>query len=311
MTDNKSITELIKKRATELGFDDVGIAKATPATVFEARLKSWLANGFHADMAYMEQNTGVRIYPEQFFSSAKSVVVVVMSYNLGEIPSRSKFKVARFAHVADYHYVMKSKLDDLLAFIKHTSPGCDGRISVDAQPVAERYWAVQAGLGFIGQNTMFIHPRLGSFVFLGTLIINTELEYDQPNTQTCLGCGACLQHCPNKAIVAPYVLDARRCISYLTIESKASTGFLPGLTLDNNIFGCDTCNLVCPHNQEIPVANPFNFTLKPEAMDKTDDGWLSLGSNPFKRQFSHSPLRRAGLRGIRRNIEWSLKNKRK
>jgi epoxyqueuosine reductase len=311
MNDIKSITNQIKNRALELGFDDIGVAKAAPAKEFENHLHSWLHKGFHADMAYMQQNTAVRTNPGVFFPGAKSVIVVVVNYNLGEILSQSRFKVARFAHVTDYHHVIKSKLEELLGFVRHAIPESDGQFSVDAQPVAERYWAVQAGLGFIGQNTLFIHPKLGSFVFLGTLIVNAELEYDQPNTQACLGCGACLQRCPNKAIVEPYVVDARRCISYLTIESKAGSKFQEGLTLDNYIFGCDTCNLVCPHNQDIPLANADNFTLKPEASEKTDDDWLALGSNPFKRQFSRSPLRRAGLRGIRRNIEWSLKNKRK
>lgn len=302
MPDKTTITKQIKNYALEIGFDDIGIARSHNSEQVSNTLQKWIKNGYHADMNYMQNNIDLRSNPQLLFPEAKSVIVVILNYNISTPESKSKYKVARFAHLPDYHYIIKEKLTRLLDYIKTLSTDTEGQISVDTLPIAERYWAVQAGLGFLGQNTMFIHPKLGSLNFIGTLITNLELEYDTPNTQKCIGCGKCIEHCPNKALIKPYVLDARLCVSYQTIEMRTQENLEDKVTLENYIFGCDICNLVCPHNREIPPAKPDNFSNRPQIEQLTDSDWQTMGSGKFKRLFSRSPLRRAGLSGIRRNI---------
>lgn len=307
MLEHETISTKIKRQAIALGFDDVGIAKVQNTGKLYEHLESWIQKGYHGSMEYMRNNIETRSKPILYVPEAKSVIVVIVNYYQENIKSKSKYKIAQFAHVQDYHYVLKEKLNQLLSFIVDIEPKTVGKISVDAQPVAERYWAVQAGLGFIGQNTMFIHPKLGSFNFIGSIVTNLELDSDTPSNETCLGCGKCISSCPNGAIVEPYTLDSQRCISYQTIESRSESIFNERIKFENYIFGCDICNLVCPHNENIPLANKNNFAAKPEITNMTDDDWNTLGSSQFKRRFSHSPLRRAGLRGIRRNILWCNK----
>ena len=173
----------------------------------------------------------------------------------------------------------------------------------------ERYWAVQAGLGFIGKNTMFIHPKLGSYVFLGSIITDLYVDTVEPSSEECQGCGKCIAACPNQALVEPYKLDSNKCISYQTIEKNNSDTIDEGIVLNNQIFGCDICNSVCPHNDNVLQSGVFQENKTISML--SDYEWESLGSSQFKRLFSLSPIQRVGLKGIRRNIAYinRLKNK--
>ncbi len=302
MFKDETISAKIKNKALSLGFDDVGVAEAQNSEQLGKRLYSWINKGYHAEMSYMKNNIETRCNPALYLPGAKSIIVVILNYYQGNIQTKSKYKVAQFAHMQDYHYIIKKRLEQLLSYIIQIEPNAKGKISVDAQPVAERYWAVKAGLGFIGQNTMFIHPKLGSFNLIGTIITDIELDYDKSNTETCLSCGKCINSCPNHAIIKPYLLDSRYCISYQTIESRSKLETKNNFKTDNYIFGCDICNLVCPHNNNIIIAKQGNISIKPEIGNMCDNDWQTISSSRFKRLFSHSPIRRAGLGGIRKNI---------
>ena len=295
-----SIVDTIKARALKLGFDDCGIASIHD-TVEDAEIfKAWLSRGYHANMQYMESNIDVRTNPRLYHANAKSVIVVVQNYYQEPLVWSSSYGVAMFARFYDYHYALKDRLEKLLEQIRELYPQLKGTISVDSAPVLERYWAVKAGLGFIGQNTMFIHPKLGSFVFLGTIVVDQWLEPDVPNTDTCQNCGKCIAACPNGALEQSFTLNARKCISYQTIERNNDDLLDVDIDVNNQIFGCDICNMVCPHNQQAVQSTVFKSDKSICLL--TDDEWDNVASSGFKRLFASTPIKRIGVKGIRRNI---------
>jgi epoxyqueuosine reductase len=249
----------LKEQARMLGFDLVGIAPAvSPDGV--SWLRDWLEHGHAGEMKYMERHAAAREHPRAILADVKSVVMVAMNYRTGNAERNTanelpRGRIASYAWGDDYHNVLWERLNRLLEWVQHEAPSCRGRAVVDTAPLLERDFARLAGLGWFGKNTMLLNKRLGSFFFLGALLLDIELPADEPfEANHCGTCTACLEACPTQAFVGPYQLDARRCISYLTIELRQSipAELRPGM--GNWIFGCDICQDVCPWNRKAPLS---------------------------------------------------------
>lgn len=303
----KEWTEAIKRYAQSIGFEDCGIARPVPLDEEARKYEQWLRAGFHGTMHYMEKTFEVRIDPRRLFPSVKSVIVLTHSYFRRE--SKYKInspKIARYAHGQDYHIVLRRKLERLHSFMcQLIGREIEAVYSVDSMPVMERAWAQKAGIGWQGKNTLTITRKAGSFIFLAVMLVDVELEYDKPfETDFCGRCNRCVSACPTGALVMPGLLDANRCISYLTIEYRGEE--LPdGIKQWNDwLFGCDICQEVCPWNRFARETREEAFEPLEPIKEWEWDTWRRLSSNPFKRLFRLSPLRRAGLRGLRRNMKW-------
>lgn len=312
-----AVSQQIRAVARSLGFDLVGIAPVLPPA-HALFFRKWLERGLHGEMAYLARTADARCDPQQVLPGAKSAVVVGLNYApavspVTDDPTRGIF--ARYALGDDYHEVMEHKLQQLLECIRQHFPGCRAKIYVDAGPVLERDLAWRAGLGWFGKNTMLINTRRGSYFFLGEILLDIELEYDHPAFGGCGKCNRCIEACPTGAIVTPYVLDARRCISYLTIELRGAIPEQLRPQLGNRIFGCDICQEVCPFNQPRPHAPlrsapgseprfaPREVTLAPRLIDL-----LRMSEEEFRTAFRHSPVKRAKWRGFRRNVAVAIGN---
>lgn len=301
-TPRYGLARAVKERALELGFDLVGIAPAMPSPHADF-LAQWLSRGFSADMAYLQRDPGRRVDPRSVLASAKSVVSLAVSYYAGEPPAKGPGwgRVARYAWFADYHEVLAEPLRELVGFIRSAAGGAECRAYTDTGPVLERDFAMLAGLGWIGKNTCLINPRAGSWLFLAEVITEAEMEPDPPTQDLCGTCRRCLDACPTGALVAPRCLDARRCISYLTIELKTAVprGMRP--LVGTWIFGCDICQEVCPYNRKpmaarLPSLRP-NFNLSALSLAHV----LTMDEEAFRERFRHTPIRRAKRRGLLRN----------
>jgi epoxyqueuosine reductase len=311
-----SLTEHIKHKAYDLGFDLIGVAPAGRAHRADAYAR-WVEAGHAGDMAYMTRDPQRRQDVTRIVPEARSVVVVGLSHYTFDLPEDikrdpSRGLIARYAWGLDYHEVMTPRLRDLLAFIR-SEAGHDlqSRLYVDTGPVLERDFAERAGLGFTGKNTCLIHPRNGSWLFLGEIVLDLELDYDAPIQG--IGCGTCtrcLAACPTDAFPAPYVLDSRRCISYLTIELKRSIPRDLRPLMGNRIFGCDDCQDVCPWPRRF--AGPTKETaFHPPDFDRAAPKLLDLiqlTNHQFNQRFGGTPIRRARRRGLLRNVAVALGN---
>jgi epoxyqueuosine reductase len=311
----------IKDQAHALGFELVGIASATAADGFD-RLANWLDRGFAGEMAYMHRHREACRHPAAVLPEVRSVVMVGMNYcptgngegGRGKIPLPPPSllllgKVARYAGGADYHDVLRTRLNQLLAWIQGEVPGCRGRGVVDTAPLLERDFARRAGLGWFGKNTMLLNKRLGSFFFLGALLLDLELRPDPPhNTSHCGTCTACLDACPTQAFPSPGVLDARRCISYLTIELRGPMPKELRPLVGDWVFGCDVCQEVCPWNRKAPPASEPAFQPRAdlEVVDLVE--LLGLSEKEFRERFRGTALTRARRRGLLRNAAIALGN---
>lgn len=293
------LEERLKAQAHQIGFDLIGIAPAQPADDFE-RLSEWLARGYAGQMIYMERRHEARRHPQSILPSVRSVIMAASNYNsvLENEPGLNCGRLARYARGPDYHRVMRQRLHALLDWLQTQNPECRGRAVVDTAPLLERDFARRAGLGWIGKNTMLLHPRLGSYFFLGALLIDRELAPDQSfATSHCGTCTACLDACPTDAFPGPGWLDSRRCISYLTIELRGPVPNEMRTGVGDWLFGCDICQEVCPWNRKAPVA-----TLAPLLPPSLDlETILRLSPEDFRSQFSGTALERTGYDGLRRN----------
>ncbi len=300
-------TILIKQKALELGFDRVGIAPAEPPP-HTSFLDQWLSSGFAGKMEYMERYREKRKDPREILPNARSVICVLLNYYTGSPPPPVKEpygRVARYAWGEDYHEVMKEKLWKL---VKSVEAITQGRVYVDTGPVLERDLASRAGLGWIGKHTNLIHRDLGSWVFLGEIITDAELEYDEPVKERCGRCSRCIPACPTGAIVAPYKLDARRCISYLTIELRGSIPKELRPLIGNWVFGCDLCQEVCPWNRRAKVTQEDRFQPARGVPFPNLVALLNISEEEFRQLFRNSPIKRAKRQGIRRNAAVALGN---
>lgn len=305
-----TLTEKIRLRAGELGFGLVGFAPADPleGAEFYAR---WVAQGYAGQMGYLERNAEKRADPRQLLPGARSVVCVGMQYFQESGPKTDPLtgRVSCYARGEDYHDLISARLGQLLEFIRgEAGQGVAGRAYVDTGPVLERELARRAGLGWWGKNTCLIAKKAGSYFFLGELLLDLELEYDQPAIDHCGTCTRCLEACPTQAFPEPYVLDARRCISYLSIELKDSIPHPLRAGMGDWIFGCDVCQEVCPWNRRAAAAAEPAFRARPGLENPSLPELLALNQEEFAARFRHSPLKRAKRRGLLRNAAVALGN---
>lgn len=285
--------------ATDLGFSKIGIAKSSevPQSVID-QYNQWIELNLHGEMAYMERYGDIRRNPCLLLDNAQSVIVTVANYHSPSSPRQNAPKWASYSLGDDYHEVVRNKLFQLASYIQENWGG-ETRVCVDTAPIFERYWAQQAGIGFIGRNNMLIVPETGSYVFIGLILSTVAFQPDKPCTLECLGCNACIRHCPGKAISLNGMIDARRCHSYLTIEYR---GELPEeLNLNNKVYGCDVCQNVCPHNLNAPTTKITEFLPRKEILDLTPNDIDTMTQEDFSRIFRRSAIKRTKLTGLQRN----------
>jgi len=299
-------TKLIKDWTRDLGFDHCGIAKAVPLDEDARRLESWLSKGMNGSMHYMENHFDIRIDPSRLVPGARSVITLLLNYFPGRESLPEGPLVAKYAYGKDYHEVIRSKLKSLLALIREHIGEVEGRGFVDSAPVLERSWAVRSGLGWVGKNGNLLHKQAGSFFFIATLIVDLELEYDVPFAgDYCGTCRKCIEACPTEAILENKVVDGSKCISYFTIELKdlLIPGDMKG-KFGDWLFGCDTCQDVCPWNRFSTPTTEEAFSPIPAILNFSTADWEELTEESFKEIFRHSALKRSRYAGIQRNLRF-------
>ncbi|MCW3466896.1 tRNA epoxyqueuosine(34) reductase QueG [Chitinophaga nivalis] len=298
-------TPFIKQLSRELGFDHCGIAKATQLDDDARRLETWLNKGMHGNMHYMENHFDKRIDPRKLVDGAQSVITLLFNYFPEEKQTADAPRISKYAYGQDYHEVIRDRLKTMLLRMQEKIGPVQGRGFVDSAPVLERSWAKRSGLGWIGKNGNLINKQTGSFFFIATLITDIPLDYDNPVADFCGTCTRCLDACPTGALVAPGVVDGSRCISYYTIELKEQ--LIPDKMkgqFDNWMFGCDTCQDVCPWNRFAKAHQEAAFTPIPAILNFTTKDWEALTEESFKTIFRHSPMKRSKYAGIRRNLKF-------
>jgi epoxyqueuosine reductase len=268
------------------------------------RLENWLKNNRNGQMSYMENHFDKRLNPTLLVDDAKSVVSLLLNYYPAELQSPDSYKISKYAYGQDYHFVIKEKLKEFLFSIQSTIGDVSGRAFVDSAPVLDKAWAAKSGLGWIGKNSNLLTQKVGSFYFIAELIIDLDLDYDNPTTDHCGTCTACIDACPTEAIVAPYVVDGSKCISYFTIELKENIPQDMKGKFDDWAFGCDVCQDVCPWNKFSKPHNEPLFNANPELLAMSKKDWIEITEETFKAVFKNSPLKRAKFQGIKRNINF-------
>jgi epoxyqueuosine reductase len=305
------ISRKIKERARAVGFDMVGIVRAERLETEGERLQEWLGRELHGEMRWMERDPSKRTDPRLLLPSARSVVVVALNYYTPHEHANDPHtgKISRYSWGDDYHDVVGDRLKSLLQWIKGEWPEAEGKTCVDIQPMMDKAWAVRAGLGWIGKHTNLITRPFGSWVFLGELILNLELEYDTVAVEDhCGSCTLCLEACPTNAITEPYVVDSRKCISYATIELRAPE--LPEEVAGNLsgwLYGCDICQDVCPWNRFEQPTLEARFEPRTGNINASLAGILDETPETYSERFRHSAIKRAKLTGLQRNARALLK----
>ena len=306
-----TLTRRAKQRALDLGFTSVGIAPVgrSPNAAF---LQRWLAGGNHGEMGYMARAPERRADPRQVLPGSRSAICVTLDYH--PLPAGGEDKgivphISTYARNDDYHDVMGPKLRSLLEFLRdEVGAAVDGRAYVDTGPVLERELAAAAGLGWVAKNTQLL-GRGGSWFFLGEILVDVELVPDQPVTDHCGSCTACIDACPTDALLDGYLLDSRRCISYLNIELRGAIPVEQRADLDQHLYGCDICQDVCPWNRKAERVDRPEFAPRQEFRSLTLAGLLGLGQEEFSRAFRGSPMKRTRRRGLARNAAVLLGNR--
>lgn len=296
------LSRRVKDAARDLGFDLVGIARADAVDEAE-QLAEWLARGRHGTMRWMESWREKRVDPRLLVEGCRSVVSVGLVYYRPDrdAPNPPGTRVARYAWGEDYHRVLKDKLHALLARGRALDPAFDGRAFTDSGPVMERWWAERAGLGWRGKNTLLLNKRLGSFLFLGELLVRAELDPDPAGVDHCGTCTRCIDACPTGAIVAPHELDARRCISYWTIEHRGELAPEAEESMGEWLFGCDVCQDVCPWNRDAPETREERLRARADAWPPSVDDVLTMDEREFDARFGETAIERARRGGLVRN----------
>jgi epoxyqueuosine reductase len=299
-------THFIKKTAARLGFDHCGVARAQKLEEDAIRLEDWLHKGMHGSMQYMENYFDLRVDPAKLVPGAKSVITLLKNYYPQHEQPVGVPKIAKYAYGRDYHEVIREQLKELISLVKEEVGDIQGRGFVDSAPVLERSWAQRSGLGWVGKNGNLITKQSGSFFFIATLITDLELVYDDPFAKDFCGtCTKCIDACPTQAILPNKVVDGSKCISYFTIELKEM--LIPGEMkgkFDDWMFGCDTCQDVCPWNRFANPSSEIQFSPLPEILDLSTREWEMMTEESFKKIFKDSPLRRSKFKGIQRNLKF-------
>ena len=308
MINNKEkYTQLIKAEAQRLGFLSCGISKAGFLEEEAPRLENWLNNQMNGQMSYMENHFDKRLNPTLLVDDAKSVISLLLNYYPSEIQNQDSYKISKYAYGQDYHHVIKEKLKELLHFIQTEIGEVSGRAFVDSAPVVDKAWAAKSGLGWVGKNSNLITQKVGSFYFIAELIIDLELDYDTPTTDHCGSCTACLDACPTEAIVAPYVVDGSKCISYFTIELKDNLPQEMKGKFDDWMFGCDVCQDVCPWNRFSKPHNEPLFQTNSDILNFSKSDWEEITVDTFQKVFKNSAVKRTKYEGLLRNINFLKK----
>ena len=299
------LSQRIKMKADELGFQKVGITKVEFSSENKLNLDKWISKGYHATMQWIENRKEERANIFNYFPDAVSLISVGMNYFSGNTQDdlKSKFKFSNYAWGEDYHSLIKDRLQILLKWIKNTSEEIEGVACVDTSPIMEKSWAQKAGLGWQGKHTNLISRDYGSWLFLGEIILNIPLDYDKPFIEDlCGSCTACIDACPTNAITS-YQLDSNKCISYRTIEHRGEFDENEN-NLDGWIYGCDICQEVCPWNEKFSKISPEkSFFPKTEILDWSEKKWMDLDDATFKKLFKGSAVKRTKFSGLQRNIK--------
>ena len=311
-----TLSQDLKRKAVELGFDLVGITDASPIDSEQVELlTSWLNSGYAGRMDYMRRNFDKRINPAELLENAQSVICIGLNYTPPEgqeeplCQTVMTGRVASYAQYEDYHSFIKKRLRKLADFMISTSDiDLKFKICVDSVPLAERALAVRAGLGFIGKNYMLINPEFGCRIFLGEIITTLKLPTDRPIINSCSGCDKCIDACPTGALRPDGQFDAGRCISYLTIEHKGRIPFELTEKMGNWLFGCDECILACPYQENVPKCGNKQFKFYSNRVKLSLRDILSMDEGRFEARFADSPVKRLGLAGLKRNARICLAN---
>jgi epoxyqueuosine reductase len=300
-----TLTHKIKSRARELGFSKVGIARAEELSAEGTKLREWLGRRYHGTMDWMAKNVDKRVDPRLILPNAQSVVCVAMNYytDVHHVDDPTVGKISRYAWGEDYHIVVTERLRQLFAFITTEHPAVTGKLYVDTGPVMDKAWAVRAGIGWLGKHTNVITKEYGSWVFLGEIILDVPLEYDEPMADFCGSCTACIEACPTGAIVEPYLLDSTRCISYLTIEYRESFSSDAASHLEHWVYGCDICQDVCPWNRFQQPTQEAAFEPRAENIAPKLSELAEMTEAEFRERFRRSPVKRTKHEGLVRNAK--------
>lgn len=311
----RTIEDKIKQKAKSSGFDLVGITSARPINAaYIEHFKKWLADGRHGTMKWLVKNIEKRFNPALFLAGAESVICTALNYKPAKTALKPAVKIASYALYQDYHGFVKKRLFELADFIKsQTSKNLKFKICVDSAPLAERALAERAGLGFIGRNHILTNPQSGPFLLLGELITNLPLKTDEPlqKKDFCKGCSRCVDACPTGALSESPFFDARKCISYLTIEHKGRIPEKLKPRINSHLFGCDRCILACPYNKNAPVCQHRDFKFFTERLDLSPERILNFSQKDFDALFADSPIKRTGLQQLKRNALICTKNRNK
>lgn len=306
MTNTEQHTEQVRQEAYRLGFEACGFARARRLDDEARRLEEWLTQGKHGTMQWMENHFEKRVDPTKLVPGSKSVVSVLCSYNQDfetiQLRDNGKPKISKYALGEDYHDVLKEKLYTLFHFTEELYGGLEGRIFVDSAPVLDKAWAVQSGNGWIGKNSNILNKNLGSWFFIGEMVVDVEFTYDHPTTDHCGTCTRCIDACPTNAIYEPYKVDSNKCISYLTIELREQIPDEYNDAIGDWIYGCDICQDVCPWNNSAQKGSEERLFARKELLDKDLGFWEELDTETYRDLFKNSAVKRAKYEGLKRNI---------
>jgi epoxyqueuosine reductase len=304
-TPTATFSEAVKLKAYELGFDLCGIAPSRPLKERESIIRDWCSSGMNGEMKYLANGIEKRIDPDYLVPGAKSVIVTGLGYYTDNKQEEDDVPViSRYAFGANYHDVITKKLDVLIEFIRNVRPEMTGRSFVDSKPLLEKAWAVEAGLGWQGRHSIVINSILGSFFFIGVIVLNIELDYDKPVIKSgCGNCRLCIDQCPTGAINEDGTVDARRCIANLTIENRGPIPEEIIPKIGRRVYGCDKCQEVCPWNKNAKPHTTPEFELSAELKYMKAEEWLSLTREQFDRLFKNSPVKRRKYEPFMRNVE--------
>ncbi|MBO6572043.1 MAG: tRNA epoxyqueuosine(34) reductase QueG [Balneola sp.] len=302
--DSKNLTEAVKNYALQLGFDACGFSKAEFLETEARRLEEWLVQQRNGTMSWMENNFDKRVDPTKLVPGAKSVVSVIGSYYSPDHDHKSSGnpKIAKYALGRDYHKVFKKKLKDLFNYTESLVGNIEGRFFVDSAPVLDKAWAVRSGLGWMGKNSNILNKDIGSFFFIGEMILDVEFNYSTQTTDHCGTCTRCIDACPTDAIYEPYRVDSNKCISYLTIELKEQIPQELQSSLGEWMYGCDICQDVCPWNKDPSITQMADLKPRTKLLNKNIDFWNEIDNPQYDALFEGSAIRRAKFEKFKMNV---------
>lgn len=302
----EAFSKYIKEECRSQGFCDCCISNAEELPQDKDAYLDWISQGFHGKMKFLENNIDLRFDPTLLFPGTKSIISVLLNYYPeNKMPIANNYRIAKYAYGKDYHFIIKDKLEAVAQKCIQKFGEFNYRAFTDSAPILDRYWAKKGGLGWIGKNTLLIHPTHGSFFFIGHLFIDIQLEADNKFVEDlCLDCDKCIKSCPTQAIYEPYKMNASKCLSYQTIENKSPEKDIAPDKFRNWIYGCDICQDVCPFNKT-PEANQIkDFAPHPKLFQLTKTEWKNLKPMEFGELFKGSAAKRAGYKGLMQNIRW-------